>query len=96
MSGSVKRERLHDFQDLQAAHTLEKNRACVGQVKKVLVEGPSKKEVREMTGRTRRNKIVNFPGKRELIGKTVSVGISQAFLHSLHGAMEEKGAADVH
>ena len=49
-----------------------------------------------MTGRTRGNRIVNFPGKRELIGKTVSVRISEAFLHSLHGVMEEKGAADVH
>ncbi len=94
--GSVKRERLMILQDLQAAHTLEKNRASVGQVEKVLVEGPSKRKSGEMTGRTRRNKIVNFPGTRELIGKTVSVGISQAFLHSLHGAMEEKGAADVH
>jgi len=94
--GSVKRERLMILQTLQAEHTLEKNRACVGHTEKVLVEGPSKKESREMTGRTRGNRIVNFPGERELIGKTVSVLISEAFLHSLHGAMEEKGAADVH
>jgi tRNA-2-methylthio-N6-dimethylallyladenosine synthase len=94
--GRVKRERLMILQALQAEHTLEKNRACVGHAEKVLVEGPSKKESREMTGRTRGNKIVNFPGGRELIGKTISVRILEAFLHSLHGVMEEKGAADVH
>jgi tRNA-2-methylthio-N6-dimethylallyladenosine synthase len=96
VSGSVKRERLMILQTLQAEHTLEKNRARVGHAENVLVEGPSKKESREMTGRTRGNRIVNFPGGRELIGKTVSVRISEAFLHSLHGVMDEKGAADVH
>ena len=49
-----------------------------------------------MTGRTRGNRIVNFPGKPEFIGKTVSVRITEAFLHSLRGEMEERGAADVH
>jgi tRNA-2-methylthio-N6-dimethylallyladenosine synthase len=93
---SVKRERLRILQDLQAEHSLGKNRACIGYTEAVLVEGPSKKESREMTGRTRGNRIVNFEGKRELIGKTVSVRISDAFPHSLRGEMEEKGAADVH
>ncbi|MBA4422167.1 MAG: tRNA (N6-isopentenyl adenosine(37)-C2)-methylthiotransferase MiaB [Syntrophus sp. (in: bacteria)] len=92
----VKRERLRILQALQAEHTLVKNRACVGHTENVLVEGPSKKESGEMTGRTRGNRIVNFPGRRELIGETVSVRISEAFLHSLRGKMEEKGAADVH
>jgi tRNA-2-methylthio-N6-dimethylallyladenosine synthase len=92
---SVKRERLMILQALQAEHTWEKNRACLGATEKALVEGPSKKESGEMTGRTRGNRIVNFPGKRELIGRTVSVRILEAFLHSLHGVIEEKGAADV-
>ena len=94
--GSVKRERLILLQALQEEHTLEKNRACVGRREKVLVEGTSKKGSREMTGRTRGNRIVNFSGEADSLGKTVSVRITEAFLHSLHGAMEEKGAADVH
>lgn len=94
--GSAKRERLRILQDLQAEHTLEKNRACIGRTEAVLVEGPSKKEPREVSGRTRGNRIVNFEGKRELIGKTVFVRISEAFPHSLRGETEEKGAADVH
>jgi tRNA-2-methylthio-N6-dimethylallyladenosine synthase len=94
--GSVKRERLQILQDLQAEHTLEKNRACIGRTEAVLVEGPSKKKPGEMSGRTRGNRIVNFEGKREAIGKTVFVQISEAFPHSLRGETEEKGAADVH
>jgi tRNA-2-methylthio-N6-dimethylallyladenosine synthase len=62
----------------------------------VLVEGPSKNEREDMTGRTRGNRIVNFPGERELIGKTVSVLITETFLHSLRGEMEEKERKDVH
>jgi tRNA-2-methylthio-N6-dimethylallyladenosine synthase len=96
VSSSVKRERLQILQEFQAGHTLERNRACIGRTEEVLVEGPSKKESREMTGRTRGNRIVNFEGKQELIGKTVFVRISDAFPHSLRGEMEEKGAADVH
>jgi tRNA-2-methylthio-N6-dimethylallyladenosine synthase len=92
----VKRERLMILQSLQAEHTLEKNLAFVGQQVEVLVEGPSKKGSCEMTGRTRGNRIVNFSGRRDLIGRMVSVRISEAFLHSLYGIMEEKGAADVH
>jgi tRNA-2-methylthio-N6-dimethylallyladenosine synthase len=96
VSSSMKRERLRILQELQAGHTLEKNRASIGCMEEVLVEGPSKKEPREMTGRTRGNRIVNFEGNREVIGKTVFVRITEAFPHSLHGKMEVKGAADVH
>ncbi len=96
VSAGVKRERLRILQDLQAEHTLEKNRACIGRTEAVLVEGPSKKEPGEATGRTRGNRIVNFEAKRELVGKTVFLRITDAFPHSLRGKMEEKGAADVH
>jgi tRNA-2-methylthio-N6-dimethylallyladenosine synthase len=94
--GPVKRERLRILQSLQAQHTLEKNKRCVGQEETVLVEGPSKNTRRELTGRTRGNRIVNFPGRPGLIGSTVSVRITEAFLHSLRGKREERGGSDVH
>ena len=96
VSDNVKCERLRILQDLQEEHTLAKNRACVGRVERVLVEGLSKNEREDMTGRTRGNRIVNFPGERALVGKTVSVLITDAFLHSLRGEMEEKEREDVH
>jgi tRNA-2-methylthio-N6-dimethylallyladenosine synthase len=92
----VKRERLRILQALQADHTREKNKARVGTLEAVLVEGVSRNKCTEMTGRTRGNQIVNFPGSAELIGKTISVRITGAFLHSLRGEREETGGADVH
>ena len=92
----VKRERLRILQSFQEEHTLEKNRACIGRIERVLVEGPSKNSGEEMTGRTRGNRIVNFPGKRDLVGKTVPVLITEAFLHSLRGEREGREREDVH
>ena len=100
MDGSVregvKRERLQLLQALQAEHTLEKNRACIGRRERVLVEGPNSNGCEEMAGRTRGNRIVHFPGRSGLVGKTVSVRIVEAFAHSLRGEVEERGGADVH
>jgi tRNA-2-methylthio-N6-dimethylallyladenosine synthase len=93
---SVKWERLRMLQTLQEEHTLEKNRSCVRRLEEVLVEGPSRNGSEDMTGRTRGNRIVNFPGTTGLIGKTISVRIVEAFPHSLRGEMEERGGADVH
>jgi tRNA-2-methylthio-N6-dimethylallyladenosine synthase len=96
VSSDIKRRRLVLLQALQAEHTLEKNRACVGRMETLLVEGPSKNSPRDMTGRTRTNRIVNFRGGKELVGKMVCVRITEAFLHSLRGDMEERGVGDVH
>jgi len=40
-----------------------------------------------MMGRTSTNKIVNFGGSGDLMGKIVSVHIKEAYLHSLRGEM---------
>ena len=45
------------------AITLEKNRACIGTVQEVLVEGPSKTNAAMLSGRTFHGKLVNFSGK---------------------------------
>ncbi len=92
---AVKRERLVTLQSLQAEHTGEKNRARIGRTEEVLVEGPSKNGPRDMTGRTRGNRIVNFPGADGSVGQVVRVRITQAFLHSLRGKVEGRGEGDV-
>jgi tRNA-2-methylthio-N6-dimethylallyladenosine synthase len=91
----IKAERLEILQALQEEHTWEKNRACVGRHEEVLVEGPSRNGG-EMTGRTRTNRIVNFPGTAGLVGQRVRLRIAEAYLHSLRGEPEEPGGADVH
>jgi tRNA-2-methylthio-N6-dimethylallyladenosine synthase len=82
-----KRKRLIELQALQDRHTQEKNDTLVGKTVEVLVEGSSRKASRDVMGRTRTNKIVNFAGGRDLVGKTVRVRIVEAFLHSLRGEM---------
>ncbi len=63
----------------------KKNRYLEGRVEDVLVEGVSKNDDADITGRTRGNKIVNFAGGTDLIGETVRVKIVRAHMHSLRG-----------
>ena len=58
----VKQKRLSILQEVQREITFQKNRALEGQVVDVLVEGRSKQSDRDVTGRTRSNKSVNFKG----------------------------------
>ncbi len=84
----IKGQRLTILQKLQDRHTLERNKALEGRLQEVLVEGHSKNSVRDLTGRTRCNRIVNFEADPGLIGKTVQIGIEKAYLHSLRGKLQ--------
>jgi len=88
----VKQDRLSILQEIQREITLQKNQALVGGVEEVLVEGQNKQSDRDVTGRTRSNKIVNFEGDLGLVGKLVHVRITEAFPHSLKGEiLDRKG-----
>ena len=63
----------------------EVSQAMVGSVQRVLVEGLSKKDERELAGRTDNNRIVNFEGQARLTGRFVDVRITAALPHSLRG-----------
>ena len=82
ISAPMKRRRLTDLQTMQRDMTLEKNRALVGSVTEVLVEGESKKGG-QLTGRTGTNKVVNFMGNNGLIGHIVDVTVKEAYANSL-------------
>jgi len=81
----VKQERLSILQEIQKETTLRKNQELEGRVEEVLVEGSSKQRSQEVSGRTRSNKIVNFEGDLDLVGKLVPVRIVKAYAHSLRG-----------
>jgi len=83
----VKQERLSILQEIQKGITLQKNQKSEGRVEEVLVEGISKQSAQDVAGRTRSNKIVNFEGDLELVGKFVPVKITKAYPHSLRGEM---------
>ncbi|MFT3779611.1 MAG: tRNA (N6-isopentenyl adenosine(37)-C2)-methylthiotransferase MiaB [Ottowia sp.] len=86
--------KLKRLQHLQAA--IEQNvRAIsasrVGTVQRILVEGPSRKNPRELMGRTACNRIVNFdggPNGGRLVGRMLDVAITEALPHSLRGRVE--------
>jgi tRNA-2-methylthio-N6-dimethylallyladenosine synthase len=52
---------------------------------RVLVEGPSKKNPMELSGRTENNRVVNFEGSPKMIGNFVDVKITDVFANSLRG-----------
>ncbi len=81
----VKKERLARLMTLQNAVSLRRNRELVGRVVEVLVEGPSRSNPEMLTGRTRGNKIVLFPGEGELAGELATVEVLAARTWTLHG-----------
>ncbi|KPA08940.1 dimethylallyladenosine tRNA methylthiotransferase [Candidatus Magnetomorum sp. HK-1] len=86
----LKRERLIQLLDVQGENTIKKNQRCVGQRHSVLVEGKSKRDPRQWTGRTSGNKIVNFMApdtSTNLNALLVDVNIEEACAHSLRGIL---------
>ena len=59
----------------------------VGTIQRVVVEGISKKNVRELAGRTDNNRVVNFVGTPDLLGRFVEVSISSVSMHTLRGEL---------
>ena len=63
----------------------EISRAMVGSVQRVLVERPSRKDPRQLAGRTSNNRWVNFDGDHGLVGQFVDLQITEALPNSLRG-----------
>ena len=59
--------------------------SMVGTVQRVLVEGPSRKDPAELTGKTENMRSVNFQAPSGLVGQFVDVVITQAMSNSLRG-----------
>ena len=57
----------------------------VDRVLDVLVEGPSSKSDRDMTGHSTCHKVVNFAGDRSMLGQVKKVRITAAKQNSLYG-----------
>ncbi len=81
----LKYERLRFLNSVVNAEAKKRNQPYLGKNVEVLVEGYSQRNKAHLTGRTRTNKIVNFPGESELIGKLVNVEITGINPWSLRG-----------
>jgi tRNA-2-methylthio-N6-dimethylallyladenosine synthase len=76
---------LQELIALQNEIQQRKNEREVGQVVEVLVEGPSEKNPKKLSGRTRTNKTVVFEGNPDWRGKFVFVRTTKAYLWGFEG-----------
>lgn len=83
----VKQTRLNILQTRIRQNAMRISEAMVGTEQTLLVTGTSKRNPNELSGRTENNRIVNFPGSPELIGKMISVTITEARPNSLRGEL---------
>lgn len=83
----LKKNRLERVLKLQREISRRKNQERVGSVEEILVENAAKLGRGQMMGRTRTNRIVNFPGPEELSGKSARVRITAAAANSLLGEL---------
>ncbi|ANY18376.1 tRNA (N6-isopentenyl adenosine(37)-C2)-methylthiotransferase MiaB [Bordetella pseudohinzii] len=94
----VKLKRLQQLQALINEQAAAIAQGMVGTRQRLLVEGPSRRDPKELMGRTENNRIVNFEGPARLVGNMVDVIITQAFTNSLRGRVvgtedSDQGAA---
>jgi tRNA-2-methylthio-N6-dimethylallyladenosine synthase len=81
----VKLARLARLQERIDAQERRIGERMVGTRQRILVEGASRKDAAELSGRTGNNRVVNFKGSRKLVGQFVEVTVTAARRHSLRG-----------
>ena len=86
----VQTARLMRLQQRIDALAQEISQGMVGSIQRVRVEGFSKKDERELAGRTDNNRVVNFVGNPRLINRFIDVRITAALPHSLRGEVVTK------
>ncbi len=83
-----KEQRLYRLNELINSYSLESNKRMLNNEYQILVEGLSNKDGM-MYGYTETNKLVNFKGNEDLIGKIVNIRIIDAKSFSLDGELVE-------
>lgn len=73
----IKHQRFDKLKELYDSKVSENNEKYVGTTQKLLVEGFSKNDKNILTGRTDTNKVVNFEGTEDLIGKVIDIKITE-------------------
>ena len=90
-----KMKRLHRLQKaiIDGARSISDSR--LGTLQRVLVEGPSRRDASELSGRTECNRMVSFKGAPRLTGQMVDVQITEVNSHSLRGEVLRRETAEV-
>ena len=79
--------RLKILQEKLDKYALHHSFEMLGKNENVLIEGLSKRNSKELMGRTQNNRVVNLIGKTNLIGKIIQVLITDVKKHSLRGEL---------
>ncbi|SHJ47388.1 tRNA (N6-isopentenyl adenosine(37)-C2)-methylthiotransferase MiaB [Paramaledivibacter caminithermalis] len=87
---NVKHDRFNRLLEVLHPGIKERNFELKDKIVEVLVEGESKNDENILMGRTRTNKVVNFSGPKDLIGRLCYVKITEPKNFSLYGELVEK------
>lgn len=82
-----KKQRLYILQERINQQAMQYSRRMQGSIQRILVEGTSRKSIMELSGRTENNRIVNFEGSPDMVGKFVDVEIVDVYPNSLRGKL---------
>ena len=83
----TKKKRLAILQMRIKQQAMAISEAMIDTEQRLLVTGVSKKDPKQLAGRTENNRVVNFDGSPELIGKLIPVRITEALPNSLRGTL---------
>lgn len=88
VSEETKKQRLHVLQSRITQNALQISRRMVGTTQRILVNGYSRKDPGQLSGRTENNRVVNFRcDNPDLIGHFADVRIAEALPNSLIGEL---------
>lgn len=87
VSPAEKTERFLELEQLQKASQFESFKGYINKTVKVLVEKKSVKNEAEVSGHSSCQKVINFKGSEELLGKVVNVKITECKSNSLSGVL---------
>ncbi|ACB85078.1 tRNA (N6-isopentenyl adenosine(37)-C2)-methylthiotransferase MiaB [Natranaerobius thermophilus] len=85
----TKKGRIQKLISVQQEISEQRNKDLENTVQRILVEGVSKNNEDMLSGRTRTDKLVHFPGDKELIGELVDVKITRGHSWNLYGEIFE-------
>lgn len=85
---AVTKDRFARLRDVVERSAARKHADRIGRIEEVVVEGPSRKNPGVITGRTRQNKLLHFPGELKP-GALATVQVTDAARHYLLGELRE-------
>lgn len=92
VSEEDKKQRLYLLQERINQQAMAWSRRMLGTTQRILVEGTSRKNIMELSGRTENNRVVNFEGTPDMIGQFVDVEIVDVYPNSLRGKIVRREA----